>query len=118
MSKDIEEKVIDVTGVELTPGKPTVCLGNGWQGFECCCDECNYFLICYPEYDIKVEKRKPSKRHKIRINRIFRERVGSTIPPYPEVDNLYERVRSKLVIKFKINEFLDRRRKRKLGIYK
>ena len=29
MSRNIPEKVIDITGVELTPGKPAVCLGNG-----------------------------------------------------------------------------------------
>lgn len=48
---NIPKKVIDVTGVELTPGNSTVCLGNGEQGFECCCDECDYFLLCFPEYD-------------------------------------------------------------------
>ena len=50
MRKNIE-KIIDITGVELTPGEPTVCLGNGRQGFECCCDECDYFLLCFPEFD-------------------------------------------------------------------
>ena len=49
MRKDIPKKVIDVTGVELTPGDRDVCLGNGLQGYECCCDECDYFLCCYPE---------------------------------------------------------------------
>ncbi len=63
MSKKIQEKTIDITGVELTPGKPTVCLGNGEQGFECCCDECDYFLLCFPEFDdqIKEENITPSK---------------------------------------------------------
>ena len=51
MSEKIPKKVIDVTGVELTPGEPSVCLGNGEQGFECCCDECDYFLLCFPEYN-------------------------------------------------------------------
>lgn len=51
MSKIHPEKVIDVTGVALTPGKPDVCLGNGEQGGECCCDECGYFLLCFPESD-------------------------------------------------------------------
>ena len=51
MSKRIPKKVLDITGVELTPGDPAVCLGNGEQGFECCCDECDYFLLCYPEFD-------------------------------------------------------------------
>ena len=50
MSKDIQKKEFDITGVELTPGKPAVCLGNGEQGFECCCDGCDYFLCCFPEF--------------------------------------------------------------------
>ena len=56
MSKNIKKRVIDVTGVELTPGEPTVCLGNGEQGFECCCDECDYFLLCFPEFDLQIEE--------------------------------------------------------------
>ena len=56
MDKKNQEKKTDVTGVELTPGEPTVCLGNGEQGFECCCDECDYFLHCFPEWDIMGEK--------------------------------------------------------------
>ena len=56
MRKQIPEKVIDVTGVELTPGKPDVCLGNGEQGFECCCDECNYFLLCFPQFMPKIKE--------------------------------------------------------------
>ena len=51
MEKNIQKKVIDVTGLELMPGEPTVCLGNGEQGFECCCDECDYYLFCFPEFD-------------------------------------------------------------------
>ena len=53
MSENIPKKVIDITGIELTPGEPLVCLGNGEQGFECCCDECDYYLLCYPEFDLK-----------------------------------------------------------------
>ncbi len=53
MITDSQKKVIDITGTELTPGKPNVCLGNGKQGFECCCDECDYYLFCFPEFDIK-----------------------------------------------------------------
>ena len=56
MSKDFPKKVIDVTGVELTPGEPTVCLGNGEQGFVCCCDACNYLGLCFPLFDIKDEE--------------------------------------------------------------
>ena len=62
--------------------------------------------ICEIEEEIKdVELPPPSKRYKIRMNRLFRERVGGTFLPFPEADNFYERVRSKLVIKLKINEF-------------
>ena len=57
MDKNVSEKIIDITGVELTPGKPTVCLGNGEQGFECCCDECDYFLLCFPEFDVITEEK-------------------------------------------------------------
>ena len=53
MSKKSQEKVVDITKVELTPGEPSACLGNGEQGFECCCDECDYFLLCFPEFDEK-----------------------------------------------------------------
>ena len=46
------EKIIDVTGVELTPGKMEECLGNGehlddnGNLIECCCDECDYLILC------------------------------------------------------------------------
>ena len=56
MNKNIQEKIMDITGIELTPGNPTVCLGNGEQGFECCCDECDYFLLCFPEFDVQIKK--------------------------------------------------------------
>ena len=55
MNKNIQEKIMDITGIELTPGKSTVCLGNGEQGFECCCDECDYFLLCFPEFDVQIK---------------------------------------------------------------
>ena len=55
MSKDIRKIAIDVTDVLLMPGKPTECFGNGYQGFECCCDECNYYLLCFPEFDLQKE---------------------------------------------------------------
>ena len=66
------------------------------------------------EEEIKnMEIPQPSKRHKIRMNRLFRERVSGTFLPFPEADNFYERVRSKLVIKLKINEFFDHRERRR-----
>ena len=54
MGKNIQEKIIDITGIELMPGNPDACLGNGKQGFDCCCDECDYFLLCFPEFDVKI----------------------------------------------------------------
>lgn len=43
-------KVIDITGAELAPGDPENCQGNGEHpDFEICCDECDYYLACFPE---------------------------------------------------------------------
>lgn len=40
---------IDPTGAILMPGCPEKCEGNGEHpGFECCCDECDYYLKCFP----------------------------------------------------------------------
>ncbi len=58
MSKNIQKRVMNISGVELAPGEPTVCLGNGEQGFECCCDECDYLLLCFPEFDMKINEEK------------------------------------------------------------
>ena len=48
---------IDITGVELNPGENgRKCKGNGESYdedgtlIECCCDECDFFLECFPEY--------------------------------------------------------------------
>ena len=57
MSKNIQKRVIDITGIELMPGEPAACLGNGERGFECCCDECDYSLFCFPEFDHKVNNK-------------------------------------------------------------
>lgn len=38
-----------------------------------------------------------SDRFKKRINRLFREKVGSKRAMYPEVDNAYEKIRSKVI---------------------
>ena len=52
MSKNIQKIIVDIIG-----GEPTLCLGNGEQGFECCCDECDHFLLCFPEFDPKNEQK-------------------------------------------------------------
>ena len=46
-----DKKVMDVNDVELTPGNPSACLGNGKHEFECLCDECDYYLFCFPDTD-------------------------------------------------------------------
>lgn len=47
---------VDVTGAILCPGDPERCQGNGKDPrFEICCDGCNYFLECYPEWGRKGE---------------------------------------------------------------
>ena len=56
MSKSIQKRETDITGIELMPGEPDICLGNGKQGFECCCDECDCFLLCFPEFDSESKK--------------------------------------------------------------
>lgn len=49
--EQIPETVLDSSGAVLTPGKPKTCEGNGsHEGYEICCDECNWFLACFPEY--------------------------------------------------------------------
>lgn len=49
--------IIDVTGTILTPGNGGKdCLGNGEHTdenglpIECCCDECEFYLVCFPEW--------------------------------------------------------------------
>ncbi len=63
------------------------------------------------EEQIKDIEATTTRRHRIRMNRWFREQVGGFRIPFPEVDNLYERIRSKLVVKLKINEFIEHRKK-------
>jgi len=56
MNKNTQKSIIDITGVELTPTVPDICLGNGEWGFECCCDECDFYLYCFPEFDSKSKE--------------------------------------------------------------
>ena len=75
MSKNIEKRVIDITGVELTPGERTICLGNGEQGFECCCDECDYYLL-FSEFDPK-NKEGNIAENKVYIGASYRKGQGT-----------------------------------------
>ncbi len=48
-----------------------------------------------------------SHRHKIKMNRLFREKVGGSFLPFPEVDTPFQRFRSRLVILYdRIKNFL------------
>ena len=48
-----KKQIIDITGTPLTPSKQgRECLGNGEHSeYECCCDECDYFLYCFDQYE-------------------------------------------------------------------
>ena len=55
-----------------------------------------------------------SDTFKKKMNRLFRERIGSVTIPHPEVDNLYEKMRSGIVrryllIKHRIKKKCSRR---------
>lgn len=54
------------------------------------------------DIDDNTEPVEVSHRHKIRMNRLFRERVGGKFLPYPEVDNVFERTRSWFVVKLNL----------------
>lgn len=47
------------TGIVLTPSyQGEECQGNGdHPGMECCCDECDYYLICFPEFNTGTKER-------------------------------------------------------------
>jgi len=62
-------------------------------------------ILKFEEETKNMETSPPSKRHKIRMNRLFRERVGGVFLPFPEVDNFYERVRSRLIVKLKNKQY-------------
>lgn len=55
------EKIIDVSGVKLTPGNMSICLGNGehldekGNLIECCCDECDYLVLCLENEEKRSE---------------------------------------------------------------
>lgn len=51
----VPREIEDPTGVWLTPGKPNRCKGHhperGIEPFyEDCCDECEYYLLCFPDW--------------------------------------------------------------------
>lgn len=57
------KKHIDPTGTPLTPSRQgRKCLGNGeHKEYECCCDECDYYLYCFPQYNCNSFRNKIKK---------------------------------------------------------
>ena len=53
------------------------------------------------EEDKEIQEFLESKKHKRNMNAFFREDVGIWKAPHPEVDNGFERFRSKLFLKSK-----------------
>ena len=47
---------------------------------------------------------------KIKMNRIFREYAGIKKVPHPEVDNLYERIRSRIVRVFFLIKYRNKKK--------
>lgn len=54
------KKIIDVTGTPLRPSwQGWRCPGNGEHPkYQCCCDECDFFLGCFPQYDHRLGRLK------------------------------------------------------------
>ena len=63
----IKKQIIDVTGIPLTPSwQGKRCLGNGeYQEYECCCDECDYYLRCFPQYNYMFKRKKRKKQSRL-----------------------------------------------------
>ena len=69
--------------------------------------EKNEATITTSEEEMELVDNEPvtvSHRHKIRMNRVFREVVGRKFIPYPEVYNYYERARSLIVVKLNLRK--------------
>ena len=57
------KKIMDPTGTLLTPSRQgRRCLGNGEHPeYECCCDECDFYLYCFPQYAWWLKRNKVKK---------------------------------------------------------
>ena len=65
-----KKQIIDITGTPLRPSRHgKKCLGNGEHSeYECCCDECDFYLKCFPEWDWRLKR----NRFKRWIGKVFR----------------------------------------------
>ncbi len=58
---------IDTFEEDAPPLTPSMqgrhCLGNGRHPeYNCLCDECDYFLFCFPQFDFRRQKPKAKKK--------------------------------------------------------
>ncbi len=58
-----KKQIIDSTGTLLTPSRQGYkCYGNGkYPQYEFCCDECDYYLYCFPQFDSHLKRNKFKK---------------------------------------------------------
>ena len=54
----IGQEQLDLSNLKLTPSPyGRDCKGNGeWPGIECQCDECDYYLVCFPDWQERMEQ--------------------------------------------------------------
>ena len=57
MDKNIQKKVIDITGIELTPEEPTVCLGNGGKALSVVATSATTVCFVFPNWIKKQNER-------------------------------------------------------------
>lgn len=80
----MKKKYPDPTGAELCPGDPHRCQGNGADAeYECCCDECDYYLDCYP--DAMPVDHPMQKSEGIRLPSVFIENDRRMVLTFDEV---------------------------------
>ena len=68
-----KKQIIDVTGTPLTPSRQgRKCLGNGeYPEYEICCDECDYYLYCFPQYNWQSKINRLKKKFYKLLERII-----------------------------------------------
>ena len=77
-----KKQIIDVTGVPLTPSRQgRKCLGNGENpDYDCLCDECNYYLYCFPQYYREIKwsrfKRRLKKYLSCKNSQLMKYQLG------------------------------------------
>ncbi len=68
---------------------------EGYSAFKQACIQS--YKEKYENFEVPEDDVEYSKRHRRQINRIPREILGTTEPVYPEVDNAFERARSRFI---------------------